>query len=137
MSGIVRRVRVSAWVVATALLLSCSQENRGPTTPSAVLVSAPAFSWACVRQSATVSAPNGWSFPGPAEDCRAAGAVVPDVGIGVVSVAPGNLRSTITGTTVRLDWNALLEPVVGSRGSRLGAALATWLIPAAWRWRSS
>ena len=52
-------------------------------------------------------------FPGPAEDCRAAGAVVPDVGIGVVTAAPGNLRSTVTGTTVRLDWNGLLEPVVG------------------------
>ena len=25
----------------------------------------------------------------------------------------GNLRSTVTGTTVRLDWNGLLEPVVG------------------------
>ena len=37
-----------------------------------------------------------------------------DVGIGVgqVSIAPGNFRSTVTGTTVRLDWDPVLEPVI-------------------------
>ena len=113
MSRIVRPTRISIWAIATALLVSCSQEHRGPTTPSAVVVSTPAFSWACVRQSVAVSAPSGWSFPGPAEECRGAGSVVPDVGIGEVTTAPGNFRSTVTGTTVRLDWNGLLEPVIG------------------------
>jgi hypothetical protein len=112
MRSIKRDLRVSIWTVATVFLLSCAQENRGPTTPSAVLVSAPAFSWICVRQSAVVAAPSGWSFPGPAEECRVAGLVVADVGIGVVTAAPGNLRSTVTASTVRLDWDGLVEPVI-------------------------
>jgi len=104
--------RACPWigVVLSALLASCSQESRGPTTPSAVVVSTPSFSWACVRQSATASGGSGWTFPAADDGC-APSTSAPEAGVGAVSVAPGNLRSTVTGTTVRLDWNAILEPV--------------------------
>ena len=46
--------------------------------------------------------------------CPGSRVVVQDVGVGVgqVTVAPGNFRSTVTGSTVRLDWNPVLEPVI-------------------------
>ena len=38
-------------------------------------------------------------------------AAVADVGFGLISAAPSNLRSTVTGTTVRLDWDQLPDAV--------------------------
>ena len=76
---------------------------------------APTTSWECGRVAgAQTTEINGWTFSTPAVSCPGSRVVVQDVGVGVgqVSIAPGNFRSTVTGTTVRLDWNPVLEPVI-------------------------
>src|SRR4029450_598555 len=97
-------------VLSLAVLQSCSDSGRGPTSASpAVLYSPRALSWECMHQSA--GSPSGWAFGTPAVDCGPSLAPVPDAGVGLVTAAPGNLRSTITGTTVRLHWDPLAEAV--------------------------
>src|SRR5262245_19880894 len=92
----------SLYVSLAATAGACADSARGPTSPSAVVLATPALSWQCGRLTQSTSA-GGWSFA-PAEGCPAAMAV-PDVGVGQISVAPSNLRSTITASTVRLDWD--------------------------------
>jgi len=76
-----------------------------------VLLTTTSVRWECVRQSAATVTTSGWSFEAPAGDCPLTTAVAADAGVGLVSVAPGNLQSTVTGTTVRLSWNAIPETV--------------------------
>src|SRR5262245_52855009 len=88
---------------------SCADSGRPPTSPSAVTQFTPrALSWECAQQGPGTG---GWSFDRPSVDCGPSAAPVADAGVGMVTAAPANLRSTITGTTVRLDWNPLTEPV--------------------------
>src|SRR4029453_8043886 len=67
-----------------------------------------ALSWECGRLTQSTSAA-GWSFAA-AQGCPATTAV-PDVGVGLISVAPSNLRSTVATTTVRLDWDQVPDAV--------------------------
>src|SRR5687768_6836411 len=90
-------------LLAALALHSCAESGRGPTTPSAVQVPTPTLNWECGRQRQIAAAEaSGWSFPAAPSSCPATPAFAQEVGIGLVSVAPGNLRSTISGATVRL-----------------------------------
>src|SRR5262245_37908405 len=99
-------------VVLVTAFQSCADSGRAPTSPSPAAQYTPrALSWECMHSSTRGADSGGWSFDLPAADCGVGASAVPDAGIGMVTVAPGNLRSTITGSTVRLDWDVILEPV--------------------------
>jgi hypothetical protein len=54
----------------------------------------------------------GWTFEAPPSACSSRRTTAADVGVGLVTVAPGNFRATVTGNTVRIDWDRVLEAVV-------------------------
>ena len=111
-----RKGRGSLLVVIVGLFSAlsaqrCADGSRAPTAPSAVLAPTPALAWECLRSSASTTGGTGWTFQTAAPACPMAATAAVVAGAGEVSVAPGNLQSTITGTTVRLDWDAIAEPV--------------------------
>src|SRR5580765_3959346 len=100
-----RRFILGALYVSLAATAgACADSARGPTSPSSVQPSARTLGWECGRLAHSTGA-DGWSFA-PPNGCPAATAV-PDAGIGLISAAPGNFRSTIAAATVRLDWEAV------------------------------
>ena len=115
-----RRFLLAASLVIGAY--GCSDTRHPPTAPSALNMETPTvaggptqtMSWECGRVAANPTSTNGWTFSTPGVSCPGSRVVVQDVGVGVgqVTVAPGNFRSTVTGSTVRLDWNPVLEPVI-------------------------
>ena len=87
---------------------ACADSARGPTSPSSVAAPIRTVAWECGRQAQSTST-DGWTFA-PAAGCSATAAVA-DLGVGLISAAPGNLRSTIATTTVRLDWDSVPDAV--------------------------
>jgi hypothetical protein len=96
------------------ILHACVDSRRTPTAPSPGSVEIAAeIPWTCgqtgrVRQE--ISGTGEWKFATPA--CPAGPVSALSSGSApIIFGAPGNLRSTINGTTVRLDWNAVPEVV--------------------------
>jgi hypothetical protein len=95
---------------------SCAESGRGPTAPSALQSSAPAMraqtiSWYCGGR--TVSGGEDWTFPA-AEGCATTRlfASTTGVAVGAVTVPPTNLRSTVSGSNVQLQWAMAPDGVV-------------------------
>jgi hypothetical protein len=117
---------VSVFLTAALTLVACSDARRGAVSPSAILLPEQTTSWVCGRvaadaQGATTS--NGWSFHVPTEACPGQpwrSSIEYD---GLVTTAPGNLRSTVTQSTVRLEW----EPTAGATSFQVEAGSATLL----------
>jgi Fibronectin type III domain/Uncharacterized protein conserved in bacteria (DUF2135) len=113
-------------LVVAVLSSACSDGGRGPTSPSnaaspagpvtSSLPPAP-LNWECGRQNtnqtATSAALAGWTFETPAPACSSGRSTIlgTDVAVGLVTVAPTNFRASVTGSTVRLDWDRVLEAV--------------------------
>ena len=126
-------------VALGTLLNACADSGRGPTAPSALRTSLPAVlaqtvSWQCGGR--LVSGGEGWSFPA-AQGCPAMRVLAQSTSVasGLVTIAPTVLRSTVTGSNVRLQWEMAPDGVtkVPGRG-RLRPALAnlaTLLTPTA------
>jgi len=114
------------YLVLTLLSYACAGEPRGavsPTSPSGIAVPPPTLNWDCGRQAANATV-NGWSFELPPSSCRSMTRLL-DTGAGLVSVAPGNFRATVTGAVVQLDWDRVPDPVISHQieaGSAPGLA---------------
>jgi hypothetical protein len=97
----------------------CSEPSRAPTTPSAAAPSAATLNWGCGRQQTGSTAGTGWVFASAAAtaDCPAVATFARglDVGVGLITAAPADLRATVTGPTVRLDWTPVPETVISHR----------------------
>ena len=113
-------------LVAAVLSSACSDGGRGPTSPSnaagpagPVTSSLPPvpLNWECGRQNtnqvATSAALGGWTFHTPAPACSSGRSTIlgADFAVGLVTVGPTNFRASVTGRTVRLDWDRVLEAV--------------------------
>jgi hypothetical protein len=102
--------------VAGVVFAACADSGRTPTSPSATLAAPEQMlQWDCGRQAVNQAVVGGWSFQQPSSTCGASLAASAVVGSGEVTFAPANLRATVTGTTVRLDWDPVLEAVVSHR----------------------
>src|SRR5262245_49245211 len=107
-------------ILAGLTLTSHADSGRAPTSPSlsallpttaGLLPPTATVSWECLRQSASKAATMEWSYQTVAPGCPAAVTAALVGGVGQPSGAPSNLRSTVTGSTVRLDWDGPPEPV--------------------------
>ena len=121
------------------LLHACVETRRGPTTPSAVGVelSGQSIGWECLRtpeaNPGNITGP--WTFPQVSAGCPAI-AVTPSATAAPVVGAVLNLRATVTGSTVRLDWdyppNEFVNGFQLEAGSGPGLAnLAVFQLPSA------
>ena len=109
-----RLVRLLILGVATVgAINACADRDRTPTSPSAASVidaSASSVGWpSCGGQ--VESGGGGWTFAA-SPDCTAGSRTAQTTAMGMVTVAPTNLRSTVTGSTVRLEWDMAAEDVV-------------------------
>src|SRR5262245_53840664 len=93
-----------------------------PTAASPISLSvSQTLAWDCGRQSVTAS---GWTFPAVVGSCPVSTTLAQEGGVGLVTAAPGDFRSTVVGTTVRLEWNAVFE---GTSSYRIEAGSAPTL----------
>src|SRR5262245_13825886 len=127
-------------LLITLLVQACSDSRNVPTGPSSLTesstvasstasspLSSPAsvLDWACGQQTSTPPTINGWTFEPPSGACAAPRNGRLDIAAAAVTVAPGGFRATVTGNAVRLDWDAIAEPVVSHQleaGSAPGLA---------------
>jgi hypothetical protein len=83
------------------------------------------LNWECGRQAANAATTGGWSFERSTFSCRSASVAALEAGTGLVSVAPSNFRAIVTGATVQLDWDRVIDPVISHQieaGSAPGLA---------------
>ncbi len=137
MPPVTRLVRVVLCGLALGVIVNgCADSRRSPLAPSALpsvgdsSQLANTVIWECGSGSVE-SGGQGWTFP-PADGCqpRSMARSASVVSGGLVSVAPTNLRFSVDGSTVRLEWNMAPDGVTGFQleaGSASGLAnLATF-----------
>jgi hypothetical protein len=117
-----RQRHTALYLILTVLACACDNAGRGPTSPtsasdpgtfSSAIVPPATVEWECVRHTAsTTTTVGGWSFAPPPPTCPSTRAGLLGVGVGLVTVAPGNLRAAVSAGTVRLDWDLVSEPFV-------------------------
>lgn len=118
----------SAMLIAVAVLTlsGCADSGRNPTSPTQVTtpgiasergnqpfaMTSDTMAWECGAVTLPSQNVNGWIFEQPAALCSSPRNGRLDVAAGAVTVAPGNFRAAVSGNTVRLDWDRVLEAVV-------------------------
>jgi hypothetical protein len=107
MKKVARRLAV---VFTISAGLGCAEESRVPTTPSAnvelALTSSGTIDWSCARVGASRSSGGGlWLFAAVTQPCVTGAIAVTSTAAAVSGPPPSNFRSTVTGNTVRLDWD--------------------------------
>jgi hypothetical protein len=133
--------RAAILVLLSGLLLSACEGRPGtPTGPSssagdriasaeirlrpgATSSETQTLSWDCglARRDEVSSSVGGWFFQSMTGPCLGQRSRLGDrsgitqVGSSAITASPTNLTSAVTGTAVRLDWNAVPEPVVSYR----------------------
>ena len=105
-------LRIAVLGLFGALILhACVDSRRTPTAPSSG--SAAEIAWTCGQTGGArqeISGTGQWRFATPACPAGTVSAVASG-SAPIIFGAPGNLRSTVDGTTLRLDWNAVPEVV--------------------------
>ena len=98
--------RIVVGVLAVASVYGCAQEARTPLAPSSVVVDtvAQVVDWACLTRTSAVGSGADWLVPSTPGGCSSTLTAVV-AGSAPVNGAPINLRATVTGNTVRLDWD--------------------------------
>ena len=102
---------IALWLL---LSLGCADSERRPQSPlapsptqSAVAIpfDVRSVTWTCASDEASI---NGWVFEA---SCPSSFKSLPFSTAAFITVAPANLRATVTGNSVRLDWSAVLDDV--------------------------
>jgi hypothetical protein len=104
-----RRLHRFVALLLVTVAHACAQDSRQPTAPSAFIVDtvAQTADWACLTRTTIHNSSSEWVLTLPDAMCaaRAASSVAAaSAGGAPVSGPPVNVRQTVTGTTVRLDW---------------------------------
>lgn len=111
---------ISIRPLAASLLLlcvcsACADSDRrasSPASPSAVTLPSASsgevrsVSWECAR---AMTLAEGWDFG--SSTCVTSRQTSASAAAAAITIAPTNLRSTVTGNTVRLDWGAVADDV--------------------------
>jgi hypothetical protein len=112
---IVRRSTMAAALSLLFLSYACTNSDQraaSPVSPSAIALPSPistdvrSFTWDCSR---VVTSTGGWVFA--PSTCGTNRQMSVSAGVGAISAAPANLRATVTGNTVRLDWSTVADEV--------------------------
>ena len=95
---------------AVSAVIGCTEGSRPPTTPSGHVELAAAngvIDWSCARLGAAKPSSGGglWVFAAASQPCVGGMIAVTSTGADVSGPPPSNFRSTVTGNTVRLDWD--------------------------------
>jgi hypothetical protein len=100
------RLRVVVAILLVVGVSACAENARPPLAPSSVVVNpvAQAVDWACLTRAGAGSTGADWLVPSTPSGCGSTLMAV-TAGSAPVNGAPINLRASVTGSTVRLDWD--------------------------------